>query len=211
MPECTWTRNHNRLIHPCCAVALQVTCRMFHPDLCLFKPLENGHYLLDSRSGANQFHLQYFNFLGLILGKAIRDRQIVDARLAISVFSELVGKRRSFDTLLEELKEVDPGMHKSLSWMLANDIEGIIFENFTVLEEGFGEKKEVELIAGGQKMEVTDQNKLQYAELLIRWILGTSFSAQLGSLVQGFHALVPKDLLQVRTTCDTLGAQELTT
>jgi hypothetical protein len=29
---------------------LEVTSRMFHPDLCLFKPLENGHFLLDSRS-----------------------------------------------------------------------------------------------------------------------------------------------------------------
>jgi hypothetical protein len=108
-----------------------------------------------------------------------------------------VGKKRDFDTLMEELKEVDEGMHKSLTWMLANDIEGIIFENFTVLEEAFGEKKEVELMAGGSKMEVTDQNKRQYAELLIRWILGTSVSAQLGSLVQGFHALVPKDVLTV--------------
>lgn len=57
--------------------------------------------------------------------------------------------------------------------------------------------KVVELIPNGADIPVTDENKAQYIDLRFKWIVATSISPQLASLVQGLFAIVPRELLTV--------------
>jgi len=112
---------------------------------------------------------------------------------------------------LAELKEVDGALHTSLRWMLANPIDGILFESFAVDSGGGGEDgagntvvEEVELVPGGREVDVTDGNKLEYAELVLRWKLGKSggASAAVEAIRGGLHELIPPGLLRDFTAAD---------
>lgn len=45
-----------------------------------------------------------------------------------------------------------------------NDIEGIVELTFSVDDEKFGERRTIDLIPGGQDINVTNENKAQYIE-----------------------------------------------
>ena len=105
--------------------------------------------------------------------------------------------------LMRELARQDPQLHNSLCWMLDNDITGVLDdETFTVLEEEFGAKKEVELVKGGARMRVTEKNKVAYVAAVARHRAGggARVAAQTAALLAGWHEL-PVVILQ-RTFLD---------
>lgn len=57
--------------------------------------------------------------------------------------------------------------------------------------------KVVELVPNGASIAVTDENKLEYINLRFQWIMATSISQQLASLMQGLFAIIPRELLSV--------------
>ena len=50
--------------------------------------------------------------------------------------------------VLDDLRELDEALYSSLQWILNNDISDVIYETFSVLQDEFGVKKEVELVQG---------------------------------------------------------------
>ena len=67
-------------------------------------------------------HLEYFRFVGRIIGKAVYDGRLLDAYFNRAFFKQILG--RSVD--MRDLESIDPEYHKSLQWMLENDITGVI-------------------------------------------------------------------------------------
>jgi len=65
-------------------------------------------------------------------------------------------------------KVVDKEMYHSLTYILDNPIEGIIFETFSVLDHN---QNQVELKKDGEEEDVTDENKEAYVELMANWIM----------------------------------------
>ena len=58
--------------------------------------------------------------------------------------------------------------------------------------------EEVELVPGGSKRSVTDDNKREYVEALVRWhVGGGKVPEQVRWLLSGFHELVSADMLGV--------------
>lgn len=106
-----------------------------------------------------------------------------------------------YEQMLQPLKELDITTYNSLKWMLENDITDIIFETFTVNVNG----KDVPLCRDGDKKDVTEENKEEYVKLIIEWKTVYSISELLDPFLQGFHELVPLNILQ---DCN-LTAQEL--
>jgi hypothetical protein len=114
-----------------------------------------------------------------------------------------------FIELLSDLQSFDKAMHKSLSWMLHNSIEGIIYETFSV---GTMDGRTVCLCANGDKKEVTDLNKIEYVKLLLRWLTHFAISDTLNPFLTSFHELVPKSLFSSDNDGDisnTIGVTEL--
>jgi E3 ubiquitin-protein ligase NEDD4 len=65
---------------------------------------------------------------------------------------------------LADMEGVDADFYRTLSWTLENSVENVIFENFCVEDEVFGEKVTIDLKPGGRDIEVTDENKREYVE-----------------------------------------------
>ena len=170
----------------------------------------------DSISLASVLELEKLNlngpkfsyFCGRLLGKALFDRQHVDfplcpllLKLMVNGFADIENQFKKLsvrdssvivDDLFHHLNDLDFDYSKSLKWMLENDITNVLYENFSV-EVG---NQVIALCDGGIKKEVTENNKWEYVNLLIQWKALYSVSKCLAPFLQGFHELIPLQLLK---------------
>ena len=168
---------------------------MFNPFYCLFEYSAHDNYTLqiNPHSGINPEHLNYFKFIGRVLGLAIFHRRFLDAHFIVSFYKMILKKKIT----LADLESVDADYYRSLQWMLDNSIEGIMEETFSAVEDKFGEMITVELKPGGEHVEVTDENKREYVERMIEWRIVKRVEEQFRAFISGFSELIPLDLINV--------------
>ena len=111
-------------------------------------------------SGVNPEHLDYFKFIGRIVGLAIFHRQFLDVYIISSFYKVVVQER----VVLSDLANTDAELYRAMEWMLENDITDIIEETFSLQEERFGEPVTIALKPGGVGIPVTEENKQEYVE-----------------------------------------------
>mmetsp|Transcript_5968 Transcript_5968/g.9670 ORF Transcript_5968/g.9670 Transcript_5968/m.9670 type:complete len:801 (-) Transcript_5968:415-2817(-) len=157
----------------------------------LFSTLPNGDLELKFVGQASEVSLRRLRFAGKVVAKAIYDRQMVDLPLATVLYKHLLGR----PVALEDLAELDPALHKSLTWMQANDITNVMFETFSVLNEET--KEDIDLVEGGRGREVTEANKAEYVELMARWRAEFQVAEQLEAFFGGMFSLIPQDAFKV--------------
>lgn len=89
---------------------------MFDPQYCLFEYSAHDSYTLQINpvSYVNPEHLNYFMFIGRVIGMSIFHRRFLDAYFVSSIYKRMIGK----DVSLQDLESVDEEMHRSLNWML---------------------------------------------------------------------------------------------
>lgn len=168
---------------------------IFNPSYGLFEYSTHDNYTLqiNSASGINPDHLSYFKFIGRTVGLAIFHRRFLDAYFVPSFYKMLLGKPVS----LPDLEAVDADLHRSLVWMLENDITGVFEETFSKTEERFGEHVTVDLKPGGEHIDVTEENKAEYVNLVVEYRISRRIREQFDAFMEGLLELVPKDLLTV--------------
>ncbi|GLD93302.1 hypothetical protein PINS_up001894 [Pythium insidiosum] len=157
----------------------------------LLKQCDQGLFEIDPRSTT---HLPEFRFLGTLMAKAIFDRQSLDLPLCDAVLKHFL----QLKTEMSDLRQMDAQFHKSLVWMLENDIADVIDETFSVEVEGPNGKPSVEdLKENGRDIPVTDANKAEYVDLVLQWRTSYGVQAQLDALRKGFSLLIPLAALHV--------------
>jgi hypothetical protein len=66
---------------------------MFNPNYCIFKPSSSGNsYQPSPNSYINPHHLQFFKFIGRIVGKAIHDGHLLDAYFTPAFYKHILGR-----------------------------------------------------------------------------------------------------------------------
>lgn len=174
----------------------QVLARgMFNPDWALWQPVaaDRTTFHPNPLSWINGEHLLYFKFIGRIIGKALHEGRVLDCHFSRAVYKRLLGKEPN----LKDLESMDLDYYKSLLWILENDITDVITEDFSVIEEQFGEEKVVDLIPNGRNIPVTEENKREYVNAQVRYRLTTSVKDQLEAFVRGFHDIIPAELIAI--------------
>ena len=168
---------------------------MFNPFYCLFEYSAHDNYTLqiNPNSGVNPEHLNYFKFIGRVVGLGIFHRRFLDAYFIVSFYKMILKKKIS----LPDLESVDSGLHRGLTWMLENDITDVIEDTFSITEEHFGEMVTVDLKEGGQNIEVTEENKKDYVDLVTTYRISTRVSEQFEAFMSGFNELIPQELINV--------------
>lgn len=168
---------------------------MFNPFYCLFEYSAHDNYTLqiNPHSGINPEHLNYFKFIGRVLGLAIFHRRFLDAHFIVSFYKMILNKKIT----LADLESVDADYYRSLQWMLNNPIEGIVEETFSAMEDKFGELITIELKPHGEEIPVTDENKREYVERMIEWRIVRRVEDQFRAFIAGFSELIPLDLITV--------------
>ncbi|WWD16351.1 hypothetical protein CI109_100777 [Kwoniella shandongensis] len=168
---------------------------MFNPFYCLFEYSAHDNYTLqiNPNSGVNPEHLNYFKFIGRVVGLGIFHRRFLDAYFIVSFYKMILKKKIT----LQDLESVDSGLHRGLTWMLENDITDVIEDTFSITEEHFGEVVTVDLMDGGRDVEVTELNKKDYVDLVTEYRISRRVSEQFDAFMSGFNELIPQELINV--------------
>ena len=174
----------------------QVIARqMFNPDYALFIPVASDRTTFHPNrlSKINPEHLMFFKFIGRIIGKALYEGRVLDCHFSRAVYKRILGRPVN----LKDMETLDLEYHKSLQWMLENDITDIITEMFSVEVEAFGESETVDLIENGRNIPVTEENKHDYVRLVTEHRLTGAVQEQLEHFLKGFHDIISADLVSI--------------
>ncbi|KAK9480683.1 hypothetical protein V1514DRAFT_151348 [Lipomyces japonicus] len=168
---------------------------MFNPFYCLFEYSAHDNYTLqiNPHSGINPEHLNYFKFIGRVVGLAIFHRRFLDA-FFIGAFYKMMLKKR---VVLADMEGVDADFYRNLSWTLDNDITDILELTFSTEDDRFGELVTVDLKPDGRNIPVTNENKREYIELITEWRISKRVEEQFRAFMSGFNELIPQELINV--------------
>jgi E3 ubiquitin-protein ligase HUWE1 len=169
--------------------------QMFDPNYALFVPVSSDRTTFhpNTLSGINEEHLQFFKFIGRIIGKALYEGRVLDCYFSRAVYKRILGKPVS----VKDMESFDPDYYKSLTWMLENDITDIITETFSVEEDHFGVPTIKDLCENGRNIPVTEENKQEYVRLVVEHKLLSSVSEQMQEFLKGFHDIIPPELIAI--------------
>ncbi|KAI5989086.1 hypothetical protein EDD15DRAFT_2286487 [Pisolithus albus] len=172
-----------------------ISHEIFDPSYGLFQYSTHDNYTLQINwlSGINPDHLSYFSFVGRIMGLTIFHRRFLDAYFVPSFYKVILGKKPS----LSDLEGIDAELHRSMVWILNNDITDVVETTFTTTEDRFGEIREVELKSGGADIHVTEANKKEYVDAVVEYRTRTRVKAQFDAFMTGFKELIPVDMIDV--------------
>jgi E3 ubiquitin-protein ligase HUWE1 len=169
--------------------------QMFNPGYALFKPsaVDKVTYQPNRTSFINPDHLLFFRFVGRIIGKAIYDGRLLDCYFTRSFYKCMLGIPVDW----KDMEAIDPEFHKSLEWMLQNDITDVIDLTFSSEVDDFGHKKIIDLKPNGRNIPVTEENKTEYVALITELKLTTAIKEQIDAFLSGFYDIIPKDLVKI--------------
>ncbi|CAO3590031.1 unnamed protein product [Absidia cylindrospora] len=168
---------------------------IFNPIYCLFEYSAHDNYTLQisPHSNINPEHLNYFKFIGRIVALAIFHRRYLDAYFIVSFYKMILAKKVS----IADMESVDSDFHRSLLWILNNDITDVLELTFSVDDNRFGEIRTLDLKPCGRDIEVTEENKKEYIALVTEWRISKRVKEQFEAFKEGFNQLIPQELVNV--------------
>ncbi|XP_068722860.1 E3 ubiquitin-protein ligase NEDD4-like isoform X2 [Montipora capricornis] len=168
---------------------------VFNPYYGLFEYSASDNYTLqiNPNSGmCNEEHLSYFKFIGRLAGMAVYHGKLLDAFFIRPFYKMMLGK----PITLIDMESVDSEYYNSLNWILENDPEDLDL-TFSVDEELFGQVTVKDLKARGSEIKVTNANKREYINLVIKWRFVSRVEDQMKKFMDGFCELIPHNLIQI--------------
>eukprot|EP00934_Nitzschia_sp_Nitz4_P006861 Nitzschia sp. Nitz4//scaffold116_size91068//11601//24470//NITZ4_004949-RA/size91068-processed-gene-0.22-mRNA-1//1//CDS//3329533551//6851//frame0 len=170
---------------------------IFNPNYALFTSTEDGStFQPNPHSDYNPDHLSYFRFVGRIVGKAVSDGYLLDAHFTRSLYKHMLGIKPTH----QDMEAIDPDYYKNLKAILEYNLGDLGLElTFAIEDHSFGDRKLKELIPGGSKIPVTEQNKEKYVSLVCQHRMTNAIASQINAYLDGFYELVSRDMISIFT------------
>eukprot|EP01042_Synura_sphagnicola_P001906 gene1906-2249_t len=131
-----------------------------------------------------------YRLVGVLIGLAVYNGVILDVHLPRALYKKLL----RHGVCLEDLHDLDPGLHKGLQDLLkyspAEDVEDVFCRTFQVTWDDFGMTRTYDLIPDGGNVAVNAQNRELYVEKYVQWVLNQSISTQFAEFYSGFSRVV---------------------
>ena len=131
-----------------------------------------------------------FELIGIVLGLALYNSIILDVRFPFAVYKKLLGVKVGW----ADLVRYNPSLARGLKKLDEDDsgcVEEVYAQTFTVDVDVFGEKKTEELKEGGKDIPLTSDNRHEYIQLYVDWLLNRSIHRQFTAFKKGFDLCVP--------------------
>ncbi|CAE7202174.1 UPL2 [Symbiodinium natans] len=175
----------------CGALAKEI----FNPNYALFVQAGGKActYHPNPMSYVTRDHLDFFHFIGRVIGKAIHDAQNLEAWFTRGFYKHMLGKK----VIAADLEAFDPEYFSNLKWMLEHDITDVIELYFCAESDDFGQIKVVDLKPNGRNIPVTNENKYEYIQLMSEHKMTNSVRQQIDAFLKGLHEIVPPELLSL--------------
>lgn len=168
---------------------------IFNPNYALFVQAGGKActYHPNPMSYVTRDHLDFFHFIGRVIGKAIHDAQNLEAWFTRGFYKHMLGKK----VIAADLEAFDPEYFSNLKWMLDNDITDIVELYFCAESDELGQMKVVDLKPNGRSLPVTNENKYEYIQLMSEHKMTNSVRQQIDAFLKGLHEIVPPELLSL--------------
>lgn len=169
---------------------------IFNPNYALFTHSsgDNVTYTINQSSYYNSNHLNYFRFVGRLIGKAIYENQLLDCYFTRSFYKHMLGKPVRYTDMEAE----DNEFMRGLVYLLEHNVADVGTEMYFSLEiQEFGITKICDLKPDGRNIIVTEENKKEYVRLICQEKMTGSIKQQLKSFLGGFYEIVPKRLISI--------------
>ncbi|KAK4228449.1 putative E3 ubiquitin-protein ligase [Podospora fimiseda] len=175
---------------------------------------ENGMFIYDEDSQYCYFNpnslepSEQFFLVGVVFGLAIYNSTILDVALPPFAFRKLLmagsfsgnnnANNKGPAYSLDDLAEYRPRLAAGLRQLLEYDEEGVgsggsvedVFcLDFVVDVERYGVVERVALCPGGERRAVTSQNRREYVDLYVRYLLDTAVTRQFEPFKRGFFTV----------------------
>jgi hypothetical protein len=167
---------------------------VFNADYALFinTAQDNSTFQPNRFSYYNPNHLDYFKFVGRVIGKAILDGYFLPCHFTRSFYKHILG----ITVQPSDMEAIDPEYYKNLRWILENDPTPLDLTFSSEVDE-FGKMRVVDLKEDGKNIAVTNENKHEYVQLVTEMRMTTSIKSQIDAFLGGFHDLIPQDLISI--------------
>ena len=152
----------------------------------LFKITEKKKYQPDPLSIENRANLEYFNFAGMIVARALIQGQCINAHLTKSFYKKILNRKIKFCDLFD----YDEDIYNSLKSLINIDVDPLEL-NFTIDVEQNGKLNNFLLKKNGDQIYVTNENKKEYINLYSNYHLIESIKEQMTEFLNGFYSLIP--------------------
>ncbi|CAH0391811.1 unnamed protein product [Bemisia tabaci] len=179
--------------------------QIFHPDYGMFvyHPRSNCYWF----SVAQIENLQEYNLIGVLMGLAVYNSIILDLHFPTICYKKLLSPpivpinvssvgiiRRP---TIEDLAQIMPDISKSLTELLIyeGNVEDDLCQTFQVSFEEFGRVETFPLKESGESIAVTNENREEYVQLYLDWVLNKAIFEQYRAFYLGFHSVCASNAL----------------
>ncbi|KAF3850863.1 hypothetical protein F7725_012635 [Dissostichus mawsoni] len=181
----------------------EIIKKVFNPALNLFKTTSGNERLYPSpTSYIHENHLQLFEFVGKMLGKAVYEGLVVDVPFASFFLSQVMGHHHTtFYSSIDELPSLDSEFYKNLTSIKRYDGDiGDLGLTLSYDEDVMGQLVCHELIPGGKTMTVSNENKISYIHLMAHFRMHTQIKEQTAAFIRGFRSIINPEWLHMFST-----------
>lgn len=171
----------------------------FDTDRGLWRATEEQQLYPNPHSYAKQEdQLEWYRFLGRMLGKALYEGILIDVNFASFFLSKWLGKQSYLDDVAS-LDSLDKTLYRNLMWLkhYPGDVERDLALDFTVSDDEFGVSKITPLRPGGATESVTRSNRLAYIYLVAHYRLSVQIRPQCNAFLEGLTDLIDLRWLQM--------------
>uniref|UniRef100_A0A1A8H3E8 HECT-type E3 ubiquitin transferase n=1 Tax=Nothobranchius korthausae TaxID=1143690 RepID=A0A1A8H3E8_9TELE len=181
--------------------------QIFHTDYGMFTYMKDSHCHWFSSWKSDNY--SEFQMVGTLMGLAVYNSIALDIHFPLYCYRKLltpptvpcdqnvlVGMATA---TLDDLQQVMPDLAHGLSELLSyqGNVEEDFHLTFQVFQEEMGVVKPYNLKAGGDKIPVTKQNRKEYVQLYIDFLLNKSIYKQFAAFYHGFHSVCASDALML--------------
>ncbi|KAG8995219.1 hypothetical protein FRB94_009328 [Tulasnella sp. JGI-2019a] len=138
--------------------------------------------------------LNWYRFIGRVLGKALYEGILVDVAFATFFLAKWLGRQSHLD----DLASLDPEMYRGLIYLKHYDgnLEDLAL-NFTVMTDDFGVTQTIDLIRNGASTSVTRENRMQYIYLMANYKLNSQIRYQSEAFFDGLSDIIDPKWLRM--------------
>ncbi|KAG8523605.1 putative E3 ubiquitin-protein ligase HECTD2 [Galemys pyrenaicus] len=178
--------------------------QIFHPDYGMFTYHKDSHCHWFS-----SFKCDNYSEFRLLMGLAVYNSITLDIRFPPCCYKKLLSPpvvpsdqnipvgicSVTTDDLCQIMPELAHGLSELLSY--EGNVEEDFYSTFQVFQEEFGIIKSYNLKPGGDKIPVTNQNRKEYVQLYIDFLLNKSIYKQFAAFYYGFHSVCASNALML--------------
>jgi len=173
--------------------------KVFDPGLNLFCTSSEERLFPSPLSNITDNHLDLFEFVGRMIGKAVYEGIVVDVPFASFFLTQVLGHDHSaLYSYLDEMPSSDPELHKNLTYVkhYEGDVEDLGL-TFSFDQDIMGKIVTHELIPGGRSINVTNSNRISYIHHMAHFKMHRQIATQVAAFRTGFRSVIPPDWLSL--------------